>query len=831
MTQDQAQFSAASAFPTEIPRSEEQAIAAQKAAGVTYGWCYTDHKKGLELRPGMRDDDYVLHQPFAAATCRMLTRMGLPLPHPGQVFRGTNHDLLFLESHGVVVRIGHTDVPDLIHPGILQPLGWLDDPDTKISAVIYPGIELYTDFVNQGGDAGLTAVVQSLLSRTQQGIGDITETNLGIVRIRRDGMEVPVPILLDADNGYNGTGRPIDKEEKQILIRSEMGGPRPLSAMIRQCLNGVYDTQSPIADWRAAFEVHQPLRTAYWMAWCNRDPHHDDADPARLQRFWDLCAKAATTVQRVLTHEWEDTKTRDSAPAEAYRQRLSEFTLYKAWTGKDDDKKTRRIGAAAAFDPYLQQLAQDESALAAAPVWMRSSRLLMGLAQDKNPESYRHAAAPLMADAFYLLKVAEKAPQPGDVFRRADASLQRDPVFAAQMIESVKNKALIGQIVRALPRDIDGYEDLALLAAERYAPAFAACAPDLRDDRAHIGAALGRNIHVYNALPPEWQADPDIAMAVLRKDGNMFPDMPQSIRHSKPHLLTALDKSRNGFLDETSDALRDDAEVVEKAVRRDPYCLAHASDRLIEQIAPDLLRQNGNLFRHLPEKWRANKDLAMIAGQQRHVARDLLKFLAPPLDNDTDLIEIALAAKASLHTASPEVRANQALVERFMEHDRFAYEHAAESLKSVPDLAFKAIMQEPRNYQLIGPDLKQDISFMAQILSHRPDLLERSQPDIRNNRDVLYYMAQFEGGAERLCLMGDTAKQDPDIMLALLSLPHVMPYHLPMPPSMAGDPAFVARVAEIRPELRNNPTFANAPKDGGDVRIGKVTPHGLKPRP
>lgn len=199
-----------------------------------YGGCKTDKKDGSSLRADFRDIDYFFDEPYAARVATMLEQMGLPQPEPEQIFRGTHHDMLFLDSHGVVLRIGPTDVEDLMNPAIVQPLGWIEDEEIAVpidniyhnrghaplTVAIYPGIEHYNTFFTKADRPALVGDVEDFLKETGQGAADVNVYNMGIARVLDDtGEEVAVPLLLDADNEWNFSDKTLN-DKRQNLITS-----------------------------------------------------------------------------------------------------------------------------------------------------------------------------------------------------------------------------------------------------------------------------------------------------------------------------------------------------------------------------------------------------------------------------------------------------------------------------------------------------------------------------------------------------------------------------------------------------------------------------------
>ncbi|HRJ67661.1 MAG TPA: hypothetical protein PLW48_11040, partial [Alphaproteobacteria bacterium] len=281
-----------------LPKDAEIKIAPQNAAGTPdapqekfeYGWCYTDHKTGKEIRKDYRTVDYMNDEPYATRVHAMLEQLGLPAPKGGEIFRGTHHDLLFLNSHGVVVRIGPQDIEDLINPGILQPLGWFEDGDNKIkhggrelplTVAIYPGIELSNQYYDAKQKPALAGSLYDILSATNQGTGDVcSEGNTGIIRVLDDdGQEVAVQLLVDADNEWNGASKDMRqkktshmREQSASAAQSQSGAQAGAAAPISKgdilfnTLSTVFNAVKNVRYWEKAYEVHQPLRHMFWEA-------------------------------------------------------------------------------------------------------------------------------------------------------------------------------------------------------------------------------------------------------------------------------------------------------------------------------------------------------------------------------------------------------------------------------------------------------------------------------------------------------------------------------------------------------------------------------------
>lgn len=343
------------------PSSAEAKDAPQEK--FEYGWCYTDHKTGKEIRKDYRTVDYMNDEPYATRVHAMLEQLGLPAPKGGEIFRGTHHDLLFLNSHGVVVRIGPQDIEDLINPGILQPLGWFEDGDNKIkhggrelplTVAIYPGIELSNQYYDAKQKPALAGSLYDILSATNQGTGDVcSEGNTGIIRVLDDdGQEVAVQLLVDADNEWNGASKDMRqkktshmREQSASAAQSQSGAQAGAAAPISKgdilfnTLSTVFNAVKNVRYWEKAYEVHQPLRHMFWEAFGDVPAVTGLPKADARARFWETCAAVTNKPREMTLPVWQMKK--DGAGHISYHRQeihVPHLVLYRPWTGADADR-------------------------------------------------------------------------------------------------------------------------------------------------------------------------------------------------------------------------------------------------------------------------------------------------------------------------------------------------------------------------------------------------------------------------------------------------------------------------------------------------------------
>jgi hypothetical protein len=350
-----------------------------KRTGFEYGWCKTDHKDGKEIRRDWRKTDYMNDEPYAGRVQAMLEQLGLPQPKPEEIFRGTHHDLLFLNSHGVVLRIGPTDVNDLVHPGIIQPLGWLEDKENKIemhgkdipfTVAIYPGIELI-DHYKKDPNPDKPKIVGDLIDlmvATGQGTADVADYNCGIIRVHDDdGHEVAVKMLLDPDNSFNSSSGNT-KSQRETRMRQQEESSKISKGSVRlnkgemlmNTLRDVFNAARNVKYWERAFEMHQPLRHMFWEAFRDVPGITGTPDADARQAFWDKCAAVTNNPTPVTLPVWR-TEERDKDNLSFVRDELNvpHLVLYRPWTGKDEDRITKPIEQSPALKAAVERAHRD----------------------------------------------------------------------------------------------------------------------------------------------------------------------------------------------------------------------------------------------------------------------------------------------------------------------------------------------------------------------------------------------------------------------------------------------------------------------------------------
>lgn len=283
-----------------------------------YGCCHTDYKDGFNIDKSIRGFDYVYGSEYGLAVKEMLDKLNLPLPDKDKIFRGRFHDLLPLDSHGLMIRIGVLEPAELVGPAVLQPLGWLSNREIfcesklyfvhPLTVAIYPGIELMSTVTSEYNWKEFMRNNSSAVRQFGQTFSDEgIPHNYGVVRVNsnEDKSEI-VPLILDVDNGsieyiY------LNKKDVKPNLYEAFNRAANKAEVMKKFINKRCRKIQGQENYVKAFEVHQPLRNLFW----------DCYKKGNMDRFYNTCAESTAkngAKNPILFADWADVTKKPKYP-------------------------------------------------------------------------------------------------------------------------------------------------------------------------------------------------------------------------------------------------------------------------------------------------------------------------------------------------------------------------------------------------------------------------------------------------------------------------------------------------------------------------------------
>jgi len=273
-----------------------------------YGWCYTDQKKDGRVFWGIsRYYEYSYSPQFHATTKKLFEELALPMPKKEEFFHGTYSDIAFVDSHGLVVRVGPAKLGNVINPLILQPIGWRSLKDITVS--IYPGIEIAEhiypwETYPRDEKRNYHEKLQDFSCKMEASgcsYSDGYGYNMGVIRTpdEQGNENKDTLVILDPDDKTFSSTKEINNERK-LAIEDNIKKFTNNSDIIAATIYDVFGDKEILQDNIKAFEKHQPLRRDFWNACMGINPNKE-----KLEALWDRCAELVNNPQIATVPVWK----------------------------------------------------------------------------------------------------------------------------------------------------------------------------------------------------------------------------------------------------------------------------------------------------------------------------------------------------------------------------------------------------------------------------------------------------------------------------------------------------------------------------------------------
>lgn len=774
-----------------------------------YGWCKTDHKDGRDINERWRTEDYVFGALHGRGVQDALVRLGLPMPDSEQVFRGTHHDLLFLNSHGVVVRIGPTDLDALTHPAILQPLGWADTKDPDVKVVLYPGIEHYLHAYPREQQAPLSCLKQ-FMRQTDQQTGDVNAHNVGVIRTQINKREQIVPVILDIDHKFNGVGQEIVTAR---FAGTDLSGyeRRLPSRTIERMMEGVSSTQSFGQSLQEAFYVHQPLRHLFWSAYQNGDM----PDAARLQNFWDRCQRALHRAERFIVHGWTQRRNQHGIDVWVKDEKLVEnMALYRPWTKAAKDARLKRSGSMRLWDEYCVKIAQDRAFFNTLPEYLRRDASFVLQAVGENREIATFIATDLLNDPDFLERLGDlisvekmlalAAPglradnrfmlscviKSSEAYPYCAESLKNDEDFVlrcmrenSSVVEHIgaqylDDRKFVAHHIAHYPdlytyagQDVKRDPEIARIAIAKNSRNMDMLPARLLTDDVFVGRAMENCPALYQKIPEDMRMDEGLAMKAVRAKADLYKFIPKAVAHNEAFAIECLRLNIDTYI-EMPRSLRENKNVVLE-------CIAQAGLQNIYAIENIVIHDKNDdeiawaIARHVPEMIREGFDQKLNAFQDDAFLIAALARGHLSLDHIPDDKRVSDDFIQKLKTIDMADKDGSFIIKLFGQHMHMAavighsflsdrefllrnaqkmapiYSSLPDGMRQDEDIALAMIVHRPAIYVSIPEHLANDTAFAKEAMAANVDCFFNMKDEMRERKELTIEMIEQSARQKR----------------------------------------------------------------------------------
>lgn len=257
------------------------------------------------------------------------------------------------------------------------------------------------------------------------------------------------------------------------------------------------------------------------------------------------------------------------------------------------------------------------------------------------------------------------------------------------------------------------------------------------DDKEEVLAAIPNMYYTYlQNLSDRLKDDFDVMSAAIEHNPNAFEYAGPKVKDNKTLAMKAFRKDGMGFLlREASPRLRDDMDVVLCAITADWQALHYASDRLKDDIAvvSVAVYGNGRSLEYVSDRLKANKRLGLLGMTHGPDGGYGLAFLSEELRDDKEIVLCAVRNTAdALKYASDRLKNDPEVVTAAVMKNYYSLEHASEGLRTNRNFIASLVKNNSSVLDVIDLKFVFDKDFLVDVLMNDPkDILNKDQSYLR----------------------------------------------------------------------------------------------------
>lgn len=293
------------------------------------------------------------------------------------------------------------------------------------------------------------------------------------------------------------------------------------------------------------------------------------------------------------------------------------------------------------------------------------------------------------------------------------------------------------------PEEVRSNRELVTEAVQRNWRALEYAAPELREQKDLIWSAVSQCGQALQWASPALKNDYAVVHQAVTTDGLAFTFASEELRKRSELAWVAVGNCPCGrALEAASVELRDEHDLVKRAVSRVGRALQFASERL-----------------------RSDRDLVLLAIA---TCQEALSWASADLRNDSVVVLAAVRqCGTALAWASVEVRTMRDVVLEAVRNTGEALEFASEQLQDDTDLALQAIRHTGKALRFASPRLKDDEMMVREAVKNDPRALEFASVNQQNNMAIV--QEAVEGGApEAVRYLSEMQQADYELLVALV---------------------------------------------------------------
>jgi len=213
--------------------------------------------------------------------------------------------------------------------------------------------------------------------------------------------------------------------------------------------------------------------------------------------------------------------------------------------------------------------------------------------------------------------------------------------------------------------------------------------------------------------------------------------------------------------------LRDDEDIVLKAVQKNPKTLRLASQRLKNNsnIVSVAVSRNLVAFEYADPSLKKDREFILRAVSQNG---DALEYADPSLKKDRDFILQAVSRNlVAFEYADPSLKKDREFILRAVSQNGDALQYADPILKADEEIVLVAVSKDGHALEHADPSLKKDREFILRAVSQNGDALQYADPILKADKEIVLAAVSQSGLAFKYA--DPSLKKDREFILQVVS--------------------------------------------------------------
>lgn len=295
-----------------------------------------------------------------------------------------------------------------------------------------------------------------------------------------------------------------------------------------------------------------------------------------------------------------------------------------------------------------------------------------------------------------------------------------------------------------LPEQLKDDRELTKIAISYNGHSLSYASDRLKDDKELVLLAFNNEANIYNDLSDKLKNDIEVIEGALHskyKDG--FRDMPDWVRNNKDYALLAV--ATGGNLQYVSENLKDDFDVVSKAIKNYPFAIQHASDRLKDnkEIGLIIAGSYGSAFSDLSDNL---KNVPEIVLQSLTNNPSIYIYLNDDFKNNREYALLASKSGSNLKSMPLKFQDDKEIVMNALKDSHYSFEYCSNRLREDIDVLKVYVKRNNwSNYKDLKDQLYNNKEKLMALCEFSGDLIQWANPQLRNDKELISKSVEYNG--------------------------------------------------------------------------------------